>query len=584
MQDAARHEESVDIVERLQSSGNETCKNSGGEESGNASGEAIDTTTLHYHGSCSQCHHFHRHVPFTVPIDDTRPARFYCERCRHPIFGLGRTETQITLASQDSFPLTEGIVDSTSNPEICENSSIPRPDPEPPTSTRQLGYPSMNAQLDAIEEQATVSDIVVPRSGPLGETTDGLVNAHPSASPSAMPGAELTISCGRPTQGSHDRQKWSSMLLKYVYSLLERVADRICGRPRQFNFLGFELNIHLTSNFSQHSDRMNVSAPQTSTGENSQSKSHPRLETGKDRIWETQPLSAEPGQRTSLSGLPQNGQPRLEFFRNVSPRRIQRIGTLQRQEQLRNYRRDQTLRRNALKRRCDCTQDCHCKLPVGDTLRDPHTGSSSPSGGNARQRRDIQSHDWILFNSSERSTKASGSNCDSSLSQYDLGTVSLAHIGSLFSPRRRPPEESLSSASNNYGSRRRAPAVRSNMSSVSLDPSRPDPPRRSLSSPALFASPSRGRDNLFLGDIVPFSDPIEWNRDSASQASIASGSHNGSGSHTVFTDLSFQADEDQSTGALLSQARVLTNGDHVGSDQETQNLVAGVATSPSGHS
>ena len=55
-----------------------------------------------FHGSCSSCHHFHINLPFTVTLDSMVHTRLYCEKCRHPMFGLGRASTQNTLASVES--------------------------------------------------------------------------------------------------------------------------------------------------------------------------------------------------------------------------------------------------------------------------------------------------------------------------------------------------------------------------------------------------------------------------------------------------------------------------------------------------
>ena len=55
-----------------------------------------------FHGSCSRCHHFHINHSFTFSPDSTVHTRLPCERCNHPMFGLGRASTQSTLASVES--------------------------------------------------------------------------------------------------------------------------------------------------------------------------------------------------------------------------------------------------------------------------------------------------------------------------------------------------------------------------------------------------------------------------------------------------------------------------------------------------
>ena len=55
-----------------------------------------------FHGSCSRCHHFHNNHRFTFSLDSAVHTRLFCERCNHPMFGLGRASTQNTLASVES--------------------------------------------------------------------------------------------------------------------------------------------------------------------------------------------------------------------------------------------------------------------------------------------------------------------------------------------------------------------------------------------------------------------------------------------------------------------------------------------------
>ncbi len=64
-----------------------------------------------FHGSCSRCHHFHTNYSFTFSLNSTVHTRLFCERCDHPMFGLGRVSTQNTLASVESG--------STSAPRAC---------------------------------------------------------------------------------------------------------------------------------------------------------------------------------------------------------------------------------------------------------------------------------------------------------------------------------------------------------------------------------------------------------------------------------------------------------------------------------
>lgn len=81
----------------------------GGSNGGQNSSET--NVRIPFHGSCSRCHHFHINHPFTFSADSAIHTRLFCERCNHPMFGLGRVSTQNTLASVESI--------STFTPRAC---------------------------------------------------------------------------------------------------------------------------------------------------------------------------------------------------------------------------------------------------------------------------------------------------------------------------------------------------------------------------------------------------------------------------------------------------------------------------------
>lgn len=61
-----------------------------------------------YHGTCSYCKHFHKNLTLSLPTDGQTHTRIKCERCGHSMCGLGRTDTQFSLASVQSFPIEAG--------------------------------------------------------------------------------------------------------------------------------------------------------------------------------------------------------------------------------------------------------------------------------------------------------------------------------------------------------------------------------------------------------------------------------------------------------------------------------------------
>lgn len=67
--------------------------------------ESVETAfQVPIHTSCQRCHHLHTSVPFELPHDRLKHVRFNCDKCDHPIFGVGRSSTQTTLASVESIP------------------------------------------------------------------------------------------------------------------------------------------------------------------------------------------------------------------------------------------------------------------------------------------------------------------------------------------------------------------------------------------------------------------------------------------------------------------------------------------------
>lgn len=63
-----------------------------------------NTVEFPYHGSCSRCHHFHTNKLLRLSLNRSEHVRGRCDECDHQMFGIGRTSTQTTLASQDSIP------------------------------------------------------------------------------------------------------------------------------------------------------------------------------------------------------------------------------------------------------------------------------------------------------------------------------------------------------------------------------------------------------------------------------------------------------------------------------------------------
>ena len=111
-----------------------------------------------FHGSCSRCHHFHNNHQFTFSLDSTVHTRLNCERCSHPMFGLGRASTQNTLASVESgFTFT---------PRAC----VDRPGPQPALQ---------------VEAQPSASELR-RRLTPITERRSPFTSNNPTATPTLV--------------------------------------------------------------------------------------------------------------------------------------------------------------------------------------------------------------------------------------------------------------------------------------------------------------------------------------------------------------------------------------------------------------
>lgn len=96
-----------------------------------------------FHGSCSRCHHFHINHQFEFSLDSTVHTRLFCERCNHPIFGLGRVSTQNTLASVESG--------STFTPRAC----VDRPGQQPASQVEAVpGTPGLGLLTTITERRS----------------------------------------------------------------------------------------------------------------------------------------------------------------------------------------------------------------------------------------------------------------------------------------------------------------------------------------------------------------------------------------------------------------------------------------------
>lgn len=166
-----------------------------------------------FHGSCSRCHHFHNNHQFTFSLDSTVHTRLCCERCNHPMFGLGRASTQNTLASVESgFTFT---------PRAC----VDRPEQKPALQ--------VEAQPSASELRRLLTPITERRSpitSNIPTATPTLVAASPEEASTDFRREDPEESHALPKGDAQGTPEEPAVRLHPVTLRLRRIARRL--KPR----------------------------------------------------------------------------------------------------------------------------------------------------------------------------------------------------------------------------------------------------------------------------------------------------------------------------------------------------------------
>ena len=390
--------------------------------------------TLHYHGSCSNCHHFHRHVAFDIPEDDATATRFLCERCRHPMFGLGRTNTQITLASQDSFPLEDGTVRRPPSGQPCNDRRIFAWDPQLPTL--EDSHSVSHCQQSGVEDRTAISN---PDHNSITSSTNDWLRKNPTV-----------------------RQPWSSNISYYVHRLLQMIVGRFSGVSRQYRLLGIELSFRIASDYHENIN---------STGRPLTVEHVSQMPAGilDHEISSIKSSDQDPVWR---SRTPVN--PSLDSLNAAINRRstVLDVDQAAKEERLRNHRRDQTLRKRALQKGCDCTESCHCKL------EDPGSATGA-----------TKNHSSTASKFESQIDAAEGPRFAVDHEQQSSRSYPFVDMGDIFDYHQEPRELVIQPGGDNYEHYRRTPTNMSNASTISLHPGRPIFPQRSASISMLSSSP-----------------------------------------------------------------------------------------------
>ena len=439
---------------------------------------SVGIFTLHYHGSCSECHHFHRRIPFDVSLDDTRSSRFFCERCQHPIFGLGRTDTQLTLASQDSFPIVDGGIHHSPSIVSCCNRPIHETGLQSARSSQEPTY-SVVEQSSAINEGTRITR-------PSG-LAPGIHAEGPNVSlddPLALRGSHVNLTVlstarsAEQNDGMDYRQPWLSIILGWIHRMMCQIVKRIFGTSRQYNLSGFGFRFQLKLDCHEINEPTDRAATlHLPVGDGNETTDWPSSDSRapEDSLFVNPIGNRDRWPSKPTNPAPQDGAEDTEYIGDTEENDY----TI-RMERLRNHRRDKTLRKLALQKRCTCTHDCHCR----------RVGCRSSDGGNSEPPIETGSRNDEELPGSGADQEAGSTRPISTLDlpQPDITTNYLNHLGSIFSADR---QASVGDSSSRSDKRRRARTltVESTSSSVSLHPSRPVHHGRSLSTPIPSHSP-----------------------------------------------------------------------------------------------
>ncbi|KAL9607164.1 MAG: hypothetical protein Q9167_007894 [Letrouitia subvulpina] len=418
-----------------------------------------------------RCHHLHTNVPLRLPWDPERHLRFPCEHCGHPMFGIGRTSTQTTLASVETVPVEDLTQRTVSAEGQRESQAFAGQARSPPTL--QTPPHANQEQLSTISEGNSPS-----RRSPSASYTDAqnlsdgghLFHVTEECSPSAPGNAEQVRehhSQNRPTSRDNRTSRLSTRIKGF--------KGRLFSKSRGFRIprLGVHFGITPASQANQR-PLEKISQPNTDSHHSEPvTAANPGLGLPSTLLMTptaSSPPTHEPADEQGPTSHPDpiaNGPQRVEA----------------KKEHVRAKRKEATLkRRRTQMSTCECLDYCQCRV-----------ASDSNMANDGRRSSDFQPEihipDHPLDNLISQANSSNGSSGDRP-SSAGRRVSFLTGIGSHLSPSRRGSGTEGTSSSVTGSSQRRFDNMsqgttvveESNSSSIAL--TRPALSRRSLSAPA----------------------------------------------------------------------------------------------------
>ena len=274
------------------------------------------------HASCAHCKHFHRHIPFKLPKDDSEHKRFKCSVCEYPIVGIGRSSTQTTLASVDSIPpATDG------RPRMTQKA--PCTNRLPPIRINTLVNAKSTNRMTPLIEKSPIGPAEGHKqkealsSHPIDTSLKSRIKYGPDTKPGVLHKAKPQ------RQDSKNTKRWS---LTYAWdrmrSFKTRAKDRLLKREQVPHISRIKVSSELTSARSPPlSDVAHLAGTESKESENPHD------------------MIASEGSAKPSDAL---DEPSAEH-------------PFSKEERLRQFRRQKTLEKKALTQTlCECGKDCHC--------------------------------------------------------------------------------------------------------------------------------------------------------------------------------------------------------------------------------
>ncbi|KAL8950372.1 MAG: hypothetical protein Q9222_003589 [Ikaeria aurantiellina] len=442
------------------------------------------------HGSCSQCHHLHTNKALQLPLDPETHTRFLCERCKHPILGIGRTSTQTTLASiETTAPLRQPQQTTADSGREDDYEVADISVQAPPLRVDTSGNSGhLSTITEGISPANQSSAILTPPQ--LGNASSERLTSHEWLHHDEGPGG---LQQGTQEHGtieprlaaSNDAHPGSSRALG-IRSMERRLREKVrrhLHKPRQFkiHYLGLHVDVFPAPSVPVRHWPLVASGLQPNSQEQVADAPHEDTMSAETGMLSdsTIPASAlDPpvlglGSPERTVQEPSSGHPDPLIGRTATVH--------EKHERIRVKRREATLKRQAeLISKCECRSECNCRIN--------DIPSNAASLGPEPSERSIQVPVHHLQSLLSDNSESTGSRSSSGVIRPPI----LAGVGShLLAETPNPTSEGLMFPDgegrpifNNRLSQASTAYVLSNGSSASISSRRPASLRRSNTTPA----------------------------------------------------------------------------------------------------